>query len=97
MAISREDVLHVAKLARLQLSSEEVEPLQRDLNQIIGYVGELAALDTSGVPPTAQVAVPAAPFRQDDQRPGLPPELALAEAPRSAEAGFAVPAFVEEG
>lgn len=96
MAISREDVLHVAKLARLQLSPEEVAPLQRDLDQIICYVGELTALDTTGVLPTSQVVVPVAPFREDEQRPGLASELALAEAPRSAESGFAVPAFVEE-
>lgn len=96
MTLKREDVVHVAKLARLELTSDEIEPMLRDLGKILEYVAELSSLDTSDVPPTAQVAAPRAPLREDDLVPGLAPEQALAEAPRRAEHGFAVPAFVEE-
>jgi aspartyl-tRNA(Asn)/glutamyl-tRNA(Gln) amidotransferase subunit C len=96
MAITRENVLHVAKLARLELSDSEIEPMRVDLEKIIGYMAQLDELDTSAVPPTAQVAVQAAPLREDVVQPSLPNEKALAEAPRHAEGSFAVPAFVEE-
>ena len=96
MTLKREDVVHVAKLARLELASDEVEPMLRDLAQILDYVAELSALDTSAVAPTAQIAVQQAPLRDDTLRQGLSPELALSEAPRRAELGFAVPAFVDE-
>ena len=96
MTLKREDVIHVAKLARLELEDDEIEPMLRDLGQILDYVAELSALDTSAVPPTAQVAVQRAPLREDSLQPGLSPEVALAEAPRHSELGFAVPAFVEE-
>jgi aspartyl-tRNA(Asn)/glutamyl-tRNA(Gln) amidotransferase subunit C len=96
MTLKREDVIHVANLARLQLASDEIEPILRDLAQIIDYVAELSALDTSSVPPTSQLAVELAPFRADVPAPGLPADVALAEAPRRSESSFAVPAFVEE-
>lgn len=96
MAITRDNVLHVAKLARLELSELEVDRMQRDLNGILDYVNQLSELDTTDVPATAQVAVVSAPFRSDVPRPSLPHELALREAPRSSSDGFAVPAFVDE-
>jgi aspartyl-tRNA(Asn)/glutamyl-tRNA(Gln) amidotransferase subunit C len=97
MAITRDDVLHVAKLARLELAEHEIERMTADLEKILGHVTQLEELDTSSVPPTAQVAVQAAPLRADVVEPGLPAEAALREAPRHAGSGFAVPAFVEEG
>ena len=96
MAITRNDVLHVARLARLELSDVEVDRMVRDLGRILGYVEELSAVDTSNVAPTAYVAVDAAPLRADEVAPGIEPAVALAEAPRQGEGGFAVPAFVEE-
>ena len=96
MAITRENVLHVAKLARLELADAEIEPMRVDLEKIIGYMAQLNELDTSAVPPTAQVAVQAAPLRADAVQPSLANEQAMAEAPRHAGGGFAVPAFVEE-
>ncbi|HLV21192.1 MAG TPA: Asp-tRNA(Asn)/Glu-tRNA(Gln) amidotransferase subunit GatC [Polyangiaceae bacterium] len=96
MAISRDDVLHVARLARLELSEAEITSMQRDLSQIVDYMAKLGELDTDGVPPTAQVAVEQAPLRDDAVRPGLTAEQALGEAPRRVESGFAVPGFVEE-
>lgn len=96
MAITRETVLHVAKLARLELGDSEIDRMQKDLGNILEYVKSLAELDTSSVAETAQVAVLGAPLRPDAVEPSLPNEVALREAPRSASGGFAVPAFVEE-
>jgi aspartyl-tRNA(Asn)/glutamyl-tRNA(Gln) amidotransferase subunit C len=96
MAITRDNVLHVAKLARLELSEAEIDRMQRDLDGILKYVDQLSELDTTSVPATTQVAVVAAPFRQDTPLPSLPHDVALAEAPRSSADGFAVPAFVDE-
>ncbi|HLV66995.1 MAG TPA: Asp-tRNA(Asn)/Glu-tRNA(Gln) amidotransferase subunit GatC [Polyangiaceae bacterium] len=96
MAITRETVLHVARLARLELAEDEVAPLMRDLGRILEYVETLRELDTTDVPETAQVTGAAAPLRPDAVAPSLPTELALREAPRHAGGGFAVPAFVEE-
>jgi aspartyl-tRNA(Asn)/glutamyl-tRNA(Gln) amidotransferase subunit C len=97
MAITRDDVLHVAKLARLELSDAEVERMVRDLGRILGYVEELSGVDTRGVEPTAYVAVEAAPFRPDRIVPGVARDVALAEAPRHGDGAFAVPGFVDEG
>jgi aspartyl-tRNA(Asn)/glutamyl-tRNA(Gln) amidotransferase subunit C len=97
MAITRDDVLHVAKLARLELDETEIERLMRDLRSILGYVEELRGLELSNVPETAHVAVEATPLRDDVVEPSLTPDVALAEAPRKSGGGFAVPAFVDEG
>ncbi|MFZ5893996.1 MAG: Asp-tRNA(Asn)/Glu-tRNA(Gln) amidotransferase subunit GatC [Myxococcota bacterium] len=96
MAITRETVLHVARLSRLDLSEDEVEKMQRDLDRILEYVEELGSLDTSQVAETAHAAVDAAPLRNDALRPGVANERAMAEAPRSSGGAFAVPAFVDE-
>jgi aspartyl-tRNA(Asn)/glutamyl-tRNA(Gln) amidotransferase subunit C len=96
MAITRDNVLHVAKLARLELTELEVDRMQRDLNGILDYVNQLSELDTTDVPATAQVAVVSAPFRSDVPHQCLPHEVALSQAPRSSSDGFAVPAFVDE-
>jgi aspartyl-tRNA(Asn)/glutamyl-tRNA(Gln) amidotransferase subunit C len=96
MAITRDNVLHVAKLARLELTEAEIDRMQRDLDGILEYVNQLSELDTKDVPATTQVAVVAAPFRGDEPRPSLPHDLALSQAPRSSSDGFAVPGFVDE-
>jgi aspartyl-tRNA(Asn)/glutamyl-tRNA(Gln) amidotransferase subunit C len=96
MAITRETVLHVAKLARLELEGDEVERMQRDLAKILGHVEQLAALSTDGIPATAQVAADRAPLREDTPLPSLEHERALAEAPRRGGGSFAVPGFVDE-
>jgi aspartyl-tRNA(Asn)/glutamyl-tRNA(Gln) amidotransferase subunit C len=97
MPISRHDVLHVARLACLELEEHEVEKMSQDLGQILGYVELLGELDTSGIPPTAHVAVPRAPLREDEVEATLDTETALAEAPRRSADSFAVPGFVDEG
>jgi aspartyl-tRNA(Asn)/glutamyl-tRNA(Gln) amidotransferase subunit C len=96
MAITRETVLHVAKLARLELSGDEIDRMQKDLGNILEYVTALSELDTASVAETTQVAVHGTPLRVDVTEPSLANELALREAPRSSGGGFAVPAFVDE-
>jgi aspartyl-tRNA(Asn)/glutamyl-tRNA(Gln) amidotransferase subunit C len=97
MSITREDVLHVARLAKLQLEEAEIDSLIRDLGKILDYMALLGELDTSDVPPTAHVAVESAPLRDDTVLPVLRTEDTLSEAPRRTGDGFAVPAFVDEG
>ncbi len=97
MPISRDEVLHVAKLACLRLSEQEVEAMRQDLGQILSYVELLGELDTSSIPPTAHVAVLATPLRSDEVTATLDTDAALAEAPRRGDDSFAVPRFVDEG
>jgi aspartyl-tRNA(Asn)/glutamyl-tRNA(Gln) amidotransferase subunit C len=96
MAITRETVLHVARLARLELEGDEVERMQRDLGNILGYMQQLSELPTEGIAATTQVAAESAPLRDDALIPSLDHELALAEAPRRGGGSFAVPGFVDE-
>jgi aspartyl-tRNA(Asn)/glutamyl-tRNA(Gln) amidotransferase subunit C len=96
MAITRETVLHVARLARLELADDEVTRMQRDLVNILGHVEQLSALSTEGVPETAHVASERAPARPDEVAAVLDNETALREAPRKTAGAFAVPGFVDE-
>jgi aspartyl-tRNA(Asn)/glutamyl-tRNA(Gln) amidotransferase subunit C len=97
MPITRENILHIAKLAHLRLEPDEVGTLQADLGKILEHIEKLGELDTTGIKPTEHLVVDAAPMRVDEVVPGLSNEAALAEAPRPREGGFAVPAFVDEG
>ncbi len=82
MALSIEDVEHVAALARLGLTDEEKERLRDQLSSILGHIEVLNQLDTAQIPPTAQVLPLANVMRDDEVRPSLPREAALANAPR---------------
>jgi aspartyl-tRNA(Asn)/glutamyl-tRNA(Gln) amidotransferase subunit C len=95
MALSREQVLHVAALARLALSAQEVDQLTQDLGQILGHIDQLNGLDTSGVDATEYIAVDRLPLRADEPQPSLSTAEALASAPRAMNDGFVVPAFVD--
>jgi aspartyl-tRNA(Asn)/glutamyl-tRNA(Gln) amidotransferase subunit C len=97
--IDRKLIDHVAQLASLSLTEAEADKLTGEIAGILKYVGELSALDTSNVPPTAQVGPrPASSaVRPDEPRPGLSHEEAMAQAPRASQGGFAVPPFVEPG
>jgi aspartyl-tRNA(Asn)/glutamyl-tRNA(Gln) amidotransferase subunit C len=97
MAITRETVLRVAKLARLSLEETEVESMLADLDRIVGYIDQLSELDTREVPPTAHIAVAVATRRSDISEASIDTELALSQGPRVHDGGFAVPAFVDEG
>ena len=91
MSIDREQVLHVARLARLRLSDEEVETMAQELSGILGHIERISELDLDGVPPTSHVVdVPNA-LRPDVPRPSLPREVALQNAPAVDDDGFSVP------
>ena len=94
MALSREEVLHVAELARLSLGPEEIELFTRQLNDILAYVEKLQELDTSGVAPLAHVIPVFNAFREDEVREGLPLEEALENAPAREEGNFLVPRVI---
>jgi aspartyl-tRNA(Asn)/glutamyl-tRNA(Gln) amidotransferase subunit C len=94
MALSREEVLHVAELARLSLRPEEIEIFTRQLNDILAYVEKLQELDTSGVAPLAHVIPVFNAFREDEVKEGLPPDLALENAPAREEGSFVVPRVI---
>ena len=95
MAISREQVEHVAHLARLGLSDEETDRLQQQLSQILGHMQMIDQLDTSAIPPTAQVIPVSTVMRDDVARPSLPTEDILKNAPRREGAFFKVPPVLE--
>jgi len=78
------DVRDVARLARIQLSDDEVNLFQSQLGNILEYVEQLSTLDVSNVEPTAHAAPVFNVFREDEARPGLPRERVLANAPHAA-------------
>jgi aspartyl-tRNA(Asn)/glutamyl-tRNA(Gln) amidotransferase subunit C len=92
MAISRDEVLHVAGLARLELTDEEVERFREQLNAILEAVGKVSELDLSDVEPTAHPLDLANAWADDEPRPSLSVEEALANAPDRNGDLFRVPA-----
>ena len=95
MAISREQVEHVAHLARLGLSDEETTRLQQQLSQILGHMALIDQLDTSAIPPTAQVIPVSSVMREDVARPSTPTDQILANAPSREGDFFKVPPVLE--
>jgi len=95
MAITREDVDHVARLARLGLDTAERERMQAQLGQILEYVQVLQRLDTGAIPPTAQVIPLRNVMRPDVVQPSLPVESVLANAPAHEDAFIRVAAVLE--
>ena len=87
MAISRDEVLHVARLARLALSDEEIDRLGAQLNAILDAVGKVSELDLADVEPTAHPLELVNVWAEDEPQESLPVEDALANAP-DCEAGF---------
>jgi aspartyl-tRNA(Asn)/glutamyl-tRNA(Gln) amidotransferase subunit C len=92
MTISREDVLHVAKLARLEIPEDQIEHVREELGAILEAVGKVSELDLEGVEPTSHPLDLVNVWDEDDPRPSLPREEALANAPDRAEGAFRVPA-----
>ena len=91
MAISRDEVLHVARLARLELSEDELERFAEQLNAILEAVGKVAELDLADVEPTSHPLDLVNVWAEDEPRPSLPREEALANAPDAADGAFRVP------
>ncbi len=94
--LSRDEVLHVARLARLHLTEEELERMRAQLDAILAYVDKLRELDVEGVEPTSH-AVPLVDVMRDDTlAPCLPQEAALANAPDRDGEFFRVPRIIED-
>jgi aspartyl-tRNA(Asn)/glutamyl-tRNA(Gln) amidotransferase subunit C len=91
MAITREDVLHVARLARIAIPEEEVERVQAQLAAILEAVGKVSELDLSDVEPTSHPLAVVNVWADDEPRASLAREEALANAPDPADGAFRVP------
>jgi aspartyl-tRNA(Asn)/glutamyl-tRNA(Gln) amidotransferase subunit C len=89
--IEREQVLHVARLARLKLTDEEVERMSGELSGILEHVERISELDLEGVEPTSHVIELENVLRSDEPRPSWPREQVLERAPDSADGSFRVP------
>ena len=89
--IDRDQLLHVARLARLELREEEVERLGAQLNDILAAVSKVSELDLSDVPPTSHPLDVVNVWAEDEPRPSLPVEEALANAPEREGSYFKVP------
>ena len=96
MAITRDEVSHVARLARLALSPAEAETLGEQLANILEYIKQLDRLDTRGVVPTSHAVEMGTPFRDDAVRPFGDKEAILANAPDRDGDFFRVPRIIED-
>ena len=89
--IGREEVLHVARLARLALREEEIEPMARELSAVLEHIAMIGELELGGIRPTSHVVELTGALRPDEPRACLPRELALQQAPAVSGEGFLVP------
>jgi aspartyl-tRNA(Asn)/glutamyl-tRNA(Gln) amidotransferase subunit C len=89
--ISRDQVLHVARLARLRIEEEEIDRISRELSSVLDHIEKISELDLDGVPPTSHVIHVENILRPDDPRPSWPAERVLESAPDPAGGGFRVP------
>lgn len=94
MALSTDDVRHVARLARLALSAEEVEGLRSQLSDILAYAEKVGEVAAEHVPPTSHAYALANVFREDEPHVSLPPEDAISTAPEVEDGRFRVPKIV---
>ena len=89
--LDRETVLHVARLARLSLTDEEVDTMARELSGVLDHIEKIRELDLSDVEPTSHVVDVVNALRADEPVPSLPVEVALSQAPDPVPGGFGVP------
>ena len=94
MKLSKDEVLKIANLARLELSPGEVETYGDQLSAILDYVKTLGELDVKDIEPTAHAVLVPAPFREDEPRPDATREKSLANAPDREETFFKVPKVI---
>lgn len=94
--LAREEVLHIAKLAKLHLSEDEIKKYQEQLGRILEYFKKLEELDTSNVEPMKHVLDIHNVFRADEPRPSVSPEEALKNAPKRRDNFFEVPKVVDK-
>jgi aspartyl-tRNA(Asn)/glutamyl-tRNA(Gln) amidotransferase subunit C len=96
MSLTREEVIHIAKLARLELSENEIERYQSQLSSILEYADRLKEVDTSKISPTSSVLPARSRFREDIPAAPLPVEKVLKNAPQTERDQFKVPPALEE-
>ena len=89
--LDRAQVLHVARLARLELTDEEVEVMAAELSKVLDHIEKIRELDLEGVPPTSHVVDMVNVLRADEPQPCLPVHEALRSAPEPIDGGFGVP------
>jgi aspartyl-tRNA(Asn)/glutamyl-tRNA(Gln) amidotransferase subunit C len=89
--IDREQVLHVARLARLRLAPDEIDTMSRELSTVLDHIEKISELDLEGVEPTSHVVEIENVLRSDEPRPSWPRDRVLAEAPDATADGFRVP------
>lgn len=90
------DVRHVAKLARVGLTDDEVGALRGELTDILDYAEQIGEVTTGETPPTGHALRLTNALREDEPRPSLPPDAVLANAPEAEQGRFRVPRIVEE-
>jgi aspartyl-tRNA(Asn)/glutamyl-tRNA(Gln) amidotransferase subunit C len=92
MSLSRDQVLHVARLARLELTEDEIERFGTELSKVLDHIETIGELgDMEDVEPTSHVVAVENALRADEPQPSLPQDVALAAAPDAAQGGFRVP------
>ena len=91
LMIDRDQVLHVARLARLRVTDAEIEQMSRELSTVLDHIEKISELDLDGVPPTSHVIEVENVMRPDEPRESLPVERVLEPAPDATPAGFRVP------
>ena len=94
MKIDREEVMHVARLARLKVTDEDVDRLTGNMNSILGYIEKLEKLDTRDMEPMAHALNLPTPFREDEVRESLANDKSLANAPDRENGFFRVPRVI---
>lgn len=95
MSVSKEDVIHIAKLARIEISDEELEKYTIDLDNIVNYSNTLSSIDVSGVEPTNHILDIKNVFRADEVKPSYDREEILKNAPTKAGGCVSVPKVIE--
>lgn len=96
MSITRKDVEHVARLARLALSDEEIATFEEQLSKILDHAERVTQMDTEGIPPTSSAIPLANVFRSDEPQESLTNEQALSNAPEAESGHFRVPRILED-
>ena len=94
MKITKEEVLYVARLARLDLDADSIDKFAGQIDEILGYIEKLSQVDTEGIIPTSHAISLTNAFREDEQRQHLDRDRALGNAPESEEGCFLVPKVV---
>ncbi len=92
--VTREDVIHIADLAKLDFSEEELEKFADEFSKILEYVSQLRDVDTEGIEPTFSISAKIQPLREDVVKPSLPKEEVLKNAPEEQYGYFKLPRMI---